>query len=373
MESTPVDASIVIVAWRLVDELQECLDAIAASADAPSHEVIVILNGASPETERVARAHPAVTRIISRYANVGFGAACNLAAAAAVGANLIFLNDDTRVDRRWLRELVDEAASHNGRCAVASLLLNFDGTVQEAGSRVLSHGGTLQWGAGLTLAEADQEGLLSRRMVDYGSAAALLVSRADFQAIGGFDPLFAPAYFEDVDFQLRLRETGVNIWFQPDAKVLHHSGRSTREDHWFRQFAANRSGYRFIERWADVLAGAALTDDPTSELCAIPQDVRLDIEPEVIDVDVDSSVYQALEMSRQYEAWLSAELDRLSDTHAERLQDPDAPSRAQLVERLHEQDRRVHELTKRVKDVEARGPVGLAKMRLGLLINRLRR
>lgn len=367
-----VKASIIIVAWRLVEELQECLDALTASVDAPSHEVIVVLNGTSPETARVADEHPVVSKVIRRFANIGFGAACNLASRSAVGTNLIFLNDDTRVDRYWLKTLVDAASQNKGKSAIASLLLNFDGTVQEAGSRLLSHGGTIQWGDGLTRAEAERDGLLVAHEVDYGSAAALLVKRADFERVGGFDPIFEPAYFEDVDLQLRLRERGIQIWLEPHAIVLHHSGQSTLTDRWFRQFAANRSGYRFIERWAEVLSNAPAADDPLRELSPVPVQ-RREVVRESAVPEGDDSPFVALTIAHDYETWLANQLDQLREFHVEISADPDAPTRRELIDSLHTSKMRVHELTVRLADVENRGPFGTMKMWVGARLNSLTR
>lgn len=361
--SATLSASIVIVAWRLVDELRECLDSIHESIDAPSHEVIVVLNGASDATAEVANSHPAVTRVITRQANVGFGAGCNVAASVATGENLVFLNDDTRVDPYWLRSIVAASAQHP---VVASLLLNYDGTVQEAGSRLLSHGGTVQLGKGAKLEAANESGLLLARPVDYGSAAALLVRRSAFEEVGGFDPIFEPAYFEDVDLQLRLRQRGIDVWFEPSAKVLHHSGQSTRADHWFRQFAANRSGYRFIERWTDVLATAPAVDSPLEQLCEVPRQSGRSTEREPLDASLDDSPTRALVIARDYEAWLATQLDQFSDYHAEISVNPLAPNRKELLDQLHS-------LRVRVSDLERRGPLGVVRMRAGVWLTRRRR
>jgi GT2 family glycosyltransferase len=358
-EPDPVDASIVVIAWRLTDELRECLDSISSSVDAPPHEVIVVLNGASPEVESVVAQHAAVTRMVRRSANIGFGAACNLGAHVAAGRNVIFLNDDARVEPFWLKAITEAADEDPQRFAVASLLLNFDGTVQEAGSRVLQHGGTVQLAKGLTIDESHALGAMESRRIDYGSAAALLVNRQRFEAAGGFDPLFEPAYFEDVDLQFRLREMGGYVWLESEARVRHHSGRSTQSDHWFRHFAAARSGYRFVERWGKVLATAPAADDPVREICTVRPRSRAVGARAPIDPAVDDSPTIALAIAHGYQEWLAAEVDRLHDLHAEILADPSAPSRRQLINR-------VQELTDRLSDLEKRGPVGVLRMRIGL-------
>lgn len=362
-------ASVIVVAWRLVDELHICLDSLQGSVGAPPFEVIVIVNGDDEDVAEVARQHPVVTRVIRRQANVGFGAAGNIAAAAARGTFLIFLNDDTQVDTTWLSAITRAGAEHP---IVASLLLNFDGTVQEAGSRLLSYGGTVQLGRGLTIDEAAERGVLRPRPIDYGSGAALLFRRSLFLSLAGFDPIFEPAYFEDVDLQLRAQAGGHRVWFEPGARVLHHSGHSTQSDHWFRQFAANRSGQRFAERWRSVLSSASGVDDPPDALCEIPEDPNLSsnsvsaMVPSLADIDVDDSPLRALRIARDYQEWLTAQLSELRDYHGELTMEPGAPTR-------HELEQRIHVLTRRVVDLEARGPLGLLKARIGKWVLSLQR
>ncbi len=66
----------------------------------------------------------------------------------------------------------------------------------------------MQFGKGQTMAAAVAAGLLSHRAIDYGSGAALLIRRSAFEAVGGFDPIYEPAYFEDVDLSFRLKLAG---------------------------------------------------------------------------------------------------------------------------------------------------------------------
>src|SRR5205807_1108269 len=66
-----------------------------------------------------------------------------------------------------------------------------------------------------------------RRDVDYASAACLLVRRSAFVDAGGFDPAFAPAYYEDVDLCLRWWSQGLRVVCQPGSNVSHAGGAST--------------------------------------------------------------------------------------------------------------------------------------------------
>ena len=60
------------------------------------------------------------------------------------------------------------------------------------------------------------------------AAAALLVRREAFERVGGFDPAFAPAWFEDVDLSAKLLESGYRIRFVPAARASHVGGTTMR-------------------------------------------------------------------------------------------------------------------------------------------------
>ena len=62
--------------------------------------------------------------------------------------------------------------------------------------------------------------------VDQPAAAALMVRRDAFDEVGGFDEQFYPAWYEDVDFCLRVKEKGWELYFAADAKFLHEGGYS---------------------------------------------------------------------------------------------------------------------------------------------------
>jgi hypothetical protein len=99
--------------------------------------------------------------------------------------------------------------------------------------------------------------------------------KGDFLSLGGFDPIFEPAYFEDTDLAIRLRSRGLVTYYCGQAVVYHHaevtSRREWTEDRRNRIISANHNG--FVRRWGDFLrrrlsedcepdAGPALTWEP---------------------------------------------------------------------------------------------------------------
>jgi GT2 family glycosyltransferase len=173
---------------------------------------------------------------------VGFGPTCNLGARLAAGRFLLFLNSDSVVEPGAVEAL--EQRAELKREAVTGLLLNEDGSLQEAGSSIGRDGVTFPLGAG---AEPDDPVWAFRREVDFGSAACLLVEREAFAAANGFDDAFAPGYYEDADLCLRLAERGISTVVEPRCRVVHlqyGSGSRARAEQLVRR---NRT--TFMVRW----------------------------------------------------------------------------------------------------------------------------
>jgi GT2 family glycosyltransferase len=298
-------ADIVIIAWTRVDTLRACLQSLADMEAAPTFGVRIAANGATEEVRRFLRDEVSGATVVEIAENIGFGGGCNAAAAGSRAENLVFLNDDAVVATDWLSALVD-AAARTGATAVSALMLNPDGTVQEAGSRVRADAGTVQFGAGLSVEEAAQRGLLTERRVDYGSGASLLVRRDAFESVGGFDEAYRPAYFEDVDLCFRLASAGMTVFFTPAARATHASGGSTAASLRFRDFASDNAGALFTSRWAATLATAPSPDEPIDRLCRVEAPDYAAVPVRAHEEDATAA---ALEIQRGYAAWLERSLD----------------------------------------------------------------
>ncbi|WP_209560409.1 glycosyltransferase family 2 protein [Frigoribacterium sp. PvP032] len=332
--------SVVVLAWKLVDELVLCLDALAAQVDAPEFEVVVVENGARPEIGRALDDVPGLVRV-RLAANAGFGAGCDAGAAAASGSALVFLNDDALPRPAWLAALATRADQADSPVAVGSLLVDQHEVVQEAGSRLRRDAGTVQLGAGATLGDARRDGLLVSRPVDYCSAAALWVDRAAFDAADGFDDLFTPAYYEDVDLQLRLRLAGGLVVVEPAAVVQHESGTSTGSVPDYRAFLGRRNGSLFAERWASTLAAAPEPDAPLGQLTEVRPPA-----PVVLPDDEAEAPHPAVAAS--YVAWLLERARR-----AEEAEETLAHRFADLQHTHHESLQLTHAMKLRIDELES--------------------
>lgn len=214
------EVSIIIPHYNRRELINRCLEAIRKnSGPASTYEIIIVDNGSTDGSRELLEDQQDV-RCIFNVSNVGFTLAANQGAAAARGRYLIFLNNDTEVQKGWLDALV-AAASPKDVGAVGARLIYPSGKLQEAGGIIFADGSAWNYGRG---EDKEDPRFLYPRDVDYSSAAALLVKARAFWTVGGFDPLYAPASYEDTDLCFSLRKHGWRVVYQPQAVVVHFEG-----------------------------------------------------------------------------------------------------------------------------------------------------
>jgi N-acetylglucosaminyl-diphospho-decaprenol L-rhamnosyltransferase len=251
----PAVASVVIVNYRGRDRLGRCLDAISAAACETAFEVVVVDNASNDGSWDEAEGRLGV-RLIRNDENVGFGRACNQAAALARGRHLVFLNYDCEPEPGWLDALVRCADDDPGVGAAQAVVLHPDETVNTAGNQLHYLGFSWAPNGGVAPTGPPTE-------VAVGSGACLLVPAHRFREVGGFwEAMFL--YCEDTDLCWRLRLAGLRIEVCPQARVRHdyEFGRNTsklyhRERNRLLMIAANYE-WSTLSRLGPALLGTEL-------------------------------------------------------------------------------------------------------------------
>jgi GT2 family glycosyltransferase len=257
--SDPV-LSVVMVTYGGWDWPIRSLEALEEHTLVP-FEVICVDNDSWDGTGELLEDLVAGVTLIRNRKNLGFAGAANQAAERARGPYLCFLNPDCLVTPGWFRPLRD-ALSRPGIAAAIPRFLGTDGRVQEAGSVVDRQGWTEAVGRD---AAGDDPSYLFPRVVDYGSAACLVIRRAAFLEVRGFDPVYHPAYCEDVDLAFRLADAGHRTVYEPRASVIHAGSVSTSTITRDRLIERNRR--ILLRRWGERLADRP----PLTELDEHPQ------------------------------------------------------------------------------------------------------
>lgn len=178
--------------------------------------VIVVDNAAQDGSalQDLAQAHGA--SLIALDANKGFGVACNIGAAEARTDFVLFLNPDSVLGEGALEALIAAAVRHPQAGAFNPRITHENGSVHfKRRSNLLPRRDWLprRW------PEIEGE-------VPVLVGSAIFISRCNFEAVGGFDPLIF-LYYEDDDLSLRLRTTCGPLIFVPSAQVMHMGGASS--------------------------------------------------------------------------------------------------------------------------------------------------
>jgi GT2 family glycosyltransferase len=191
-------------------------------------KIVVVDAGSTDDSAKAAR--EAGATVLSRD-NIGFGAAANEGLQHADTEATIILNPDIELVDDSLRALAHEAARTDR--LLVPLVLRPDGTRQD-----IAHNGPAGW-SDLAIALGPPAALPpplrtavqpwrahEPRRVDWPVAACLAGRTDTLRRLGPFDPdIFL--YSEDLDLGLRAREAGVETWFWPAARVIHHQSHAT--------------------------------------------------------------------------------------------------------------------------------------------------
>jgi GT2 family glycosyltransferase len=209
--------SIVLVLFNRAELTLQCLYSILKSKCDP-YEVIIVDNASTDATRELLKRVKGV-RIIENESNLHYLRACNQAARHARGEFLLLLNNDAQLQGDSIAAALKTLTSSPDIGAVGGRIILPDGTLQEAGSIIWQDGSCLGYGRGESPFAPE---FMFKRDVDYCSAVFLLTRRAQFLAEGGFDEAFAPAYYEETDYCVRLWKEGKRVVYDPGVSVLHY-------------------------------------------------------------------------------------------------------------------------------------------------------
>ncbi len=218
--------SVIIPIYGKVDYTLRCMASIAANPPLAAFEVIVV-DDCSPDDSWNVLSEVKNIHLFQNEQNQGFIRSCNIGAQAAKGQYLHFLNNDTEVTPGWLDELLRTFSEFPGTGLAGSKLIYPDGRLQEAGGIIWQNGSAWNFGR---FQDPNFPVYNYAREVDYCSGASIMVPKSLFDELGGFDEHYLPAYCEDSDIALKIRDSGYRVIYQPLSTVIHHEGITSGTD-----------------------------------------------------------------------------------------------------------------------------------------------
>ena len=219
---------VVVPVYNSPDDVRVCIESLLEHT--PAWAPILVIDDASPDplaVDAVRQYAPGAAHRVVLYRhseNAGFVGSCNDAFRICAGRDVVLVNSDVAVGPEWLERMAAAAASSN-TVATVSTLTNH-GTILSVPVR--NRPGPMP--EGLTVAGAARRvaaaAACTRPVIPTGVGHCLYVTRAALDGLGGFDPVFAPGYGEEVDFCQRAAEHGFLNVLADDVFVFHKGGSS---------------------------------------------------------------------------------------------------------------------------------------------------
>lgn len=220
--------------------LDRCLSSIAEKTNYDNYEVIVVENNSElPETfeyYREAELRFPFLRVVTWDGPFNYSAINNFGARFATGDYYLLLNNDIEViEPDWMRSMVSYCQRGDVGVVGAKLLYQ-DDTVQHAGVFMITCGSVSELGGpahAFTHLDRSDAGYMRRASlvqdVSIVTGACLMTGRDVFEELNGLDEDFVVA-FNDVDYCLRVRESGRLVVYDPDALLYHYESFSRGSD-----------------------------------------------------------------------------------------------------------------------------------------------
>jgi GT2 family glycosyltransferase len=226
----PAPVAVIVVSWNTRDLLAACLASLRDDHAAGVADVWVVDNASTDGSAELVRDAFGWARLVEAGGNLGYGPAVNLAARqVAAGSWIAPANSDLVFERGALQALLDAGERHRGAGVFAPRLVLPDGATQHSVHPFPTLPRLAAFNLGLqgVLPGLGDRLLLEghwtperERPVDWAHGAFLLVRRAAWDAVGGFDDT-QWLYAEDLDLGWRLRQQGWPTVYVPAARVRH--------------------------------------------------------------------------------------------------------------------------------------------------------
>jgi len=238
--------SIIIVTHNSATQIGACLRALQQLRCEAEYEILVVDNASRDESRAIVAGFPAA-RLVAEAENWGFAGGVNRGVAAAHGRIIALLNPDAEPAPDWLQQLV--GVLDDPRIGVVgSKVLGHDRRIQSLGSE-LQLPVLLSAYRGAGQPDTGQADAIADVWAVHGAAMAF--ARPVWDALGGFDEGFFPAYWEESDFCERARRAGHRVVVAPQAVVRHHEASATGKYSPEFYFYYHRNRLRYAAKWLD--------------------------------------------------------------------------------------------------------------------------
>ena len=255
-----MDVSVIIVNYHSAKMVIDCINSIYDKTRDLRYEIIVADNASDDGSVELLRETFGETiTLIESPENLGFGKANNLGAKKAAGKYLFLLNPDTILVNNAIKILYDYMEAHPNVGVAGGNLLSPEGMPTPSFCREFDdlklEKKRASWGnllgqrictklhIGQNRPMAEFNHTEEAETVAYIFGADMMMPRALFEKVGGFDPDFF-MYAEEEELTWRIHSLGYDVMSVPQAEIIHLEGATLNASHAFnpRQFKMRMTG-----------------------------------------------------------------------------------------------------------------------------------
>ena len=217
--------ALIIINWKKYDFTLNCIDSVLKSSY-KNFKIILIdnesQNGFPDEINNSDKIH-----IIKNKNNEGFARANNQGIKYSIKNGfdyVLLLNNDTVIKNDLLYLLMKHSNTFNQKI-IQPLILNYDRSkIWNAGGTINNFFGTFKT---LNKGESFKNFKSNRNLTEWFTGCCVLIKTDVFKDIGYFDERFF-AYYEDVDFSIRLKSKGYSVAMMNDSYLKHFESASSK-------------------------------------------------------------------------------------------------------------------------------------------------
>ncbi|MEE3252777.1 MAG: glycosyltransferase family 2 protein [Nitrospinota bacterium] len=241
------DITLIITNWNGKDLLRECLPSILKAVDFDSkrsYEIMVVDDCSTDDSLKILEEEfPEVTRLKTPF-NMGFQRANNFGIEQTQSKLVMPMNNDIKLDEDALFFLAEHFIKENIFC-VSGKFFRFNGKTFLYGNR----GGYFRNGHFYLYEKASDDS--SQTL--FACGGAFMVDRERYLELGGFDNLYHPLYYEEIDLSYRALKRGWQVHYEPKS-IAYHKVQSTitkQEKKRSIELISARNNYLFV--WKNIL------------------------------------------------------------------------------------------------------------------------
>lgn len=242
--------SIIIPVYNQWEYTFSCLQSIYENTDGIEYEIIIADDVSSDDTINIDK-YVENVKTVRNKTNKGFLLNCKNATKYAKGKYIHFLNNDTNVQKDWLKTLLEAIKADPFIGLIGSKLVYENGRLQEAGGIIWNDASGWNYGR---MDDPEKSEFNYIKEVDYISGASIMINADLWNKIGGFDDRYIPAYFEDADLAFEVRKLGYKVVYQPKSVIVHFEGISHGKslDTGIKSYQVENK-VKFLDKWTDIL------------------------------------------------------------------------------------------------------------------------